>query len=122
MKEDNFEIQDAIGYSFKGLEEVPFIESIIQEFGLASSRYWMRPATEEDWFCKGDFVVTQTKPILINEYDLTYDIPYNKDNIYTVMFVEHLIDTTLESMGLIEKCFELPAYTYKRKRCRKKEE
>lgn len=106
MKEDNFEIQDAIGYSFKGLEEVPFIENIIQEFGLASSRYWMRPATKEDWFCNGDFVVTQTKPILINEYDLTYDIPYNKDNIYTVMFAEFLIDSYIEYIGYLEVCLE----------------
>lgn len=98
-------IQDAIGYSFKGLERYEFIEEIIKEFKLDSNRYWMRLAQEDDcWFTTGDYVVYQTEPTMLEEYDLTYDIPYNENNIEIVMFVEYLIDSMLSYIGYLEGC------------------
>lgn len=99
-------VQDAIGYNFKGLEKFEFIEEIIKEFNLDSNRYWMRPAQEDDWFTTGEFVVSQTKPILLEEYDLTYDIPYDDSNIETVKFAEFLIDSMISYIGYLEGCLQ----------------
>lgn len=108
MTEEEPIVRDAIGYSFKGLEKFTYLEELIEEFGLESERYWMRPATGEDWFTKGDWVILrqQPNPVLLDEYELQYDIPYDDTNIYKVMFLEYLVDTMLEYIGYIEKCLE----------------
>lgn len=101
-------IRDAIGYSFKGLSRFVIIEDIIKELKLESERYWMRPATDEDWFSKGDWVILRQEPnlILVDEYELQYDIPYDDNNIETVMFAEFLIDSYIEYIGYLEACIE----------------
>lgn len=108
MADKDVEIRDAIGYSFKGIDKFTYIEELIDEFGLESERYWMRPATQEDWFVKGDWVILRQppNPILADEYELQYDIPYDDKNIETVMFLEYLVDTMLEYIGYLEKCYE----------------
>lgn len=108
MADNEIEIRDAIGYSFKGLEAFPYLEELIKELGLESERYWMRPSTDEDWFVKGDWVILrqQPNPILLDEYELQYDIPYDDSNINKVMFLEYLVDTMLEYIGYLEKCYE----------------
>ena len=83
-------IQEAIGYSFKGISRFVLIEDIIHELKLESDRYWMRPST----------------PILIDEYDLTYDIPYDDKNISKVKFAEFLIDSYIEYIGYLEACMK----------------
>lgn len=101
---DDIVVQDAIGYSFKGLQCCPIIEEIVKELKLESNRYWMRPVTKDDWYANGDYIVMQSEPILLEEYELTYDIPYT---IYTknkVMFAGYLIDSYLEYIGYLEGC------------------
>lgn len=101
-------IQEAIGYSFKGISRFVLIEDIVHELKLESDRYWMRPSTPEDWFEKGDWIILRQEPdpILIDEYDLTYDIPYNDKNISKVKFAEFLIDSYIEYIGYLEACME----------------
>jgi hypothetical protein len=108
MADKDVEIRDAIGYSFPGLEAFPYIEELIDELGLESERYWMRPATREDCFAKGDWVILrqQPNPVLLDEYELQYDIPYDDSNINKVMFLEYLVDTMLEYIGYLEGCLE----------------
>jgi len=108
MTEEQPIIQEAIGYSFKGLYKFEYLEELINEFHLESNRYWTRPATEEDWFTKGDWVVLREEPnpALIDEYDLTYDIPYTDSTVNKVKFVEYLADTMLEYLGYLEACLE----------------
>jgi hypothetical protein len=108
MAEEEPIIRDAIGYSFPGLEAFPYLEELIKELGLESERYWMRPATREDCFAKGDWVILrqQPNPVLLDEYELQYDIPYDDKNIYQVMFLEYLVDTMLEYIGYLEGCLE----------------
>ena len=104
--DDKPTIQDAIGYSFEGITCVPFIESIIQELGIESNKYWMRPAEIGDWYATGDYVITQTEPKLIEEYELVYDMPYTEQTKNRVLFAGHLIDSMLEYIGYIEGCYE----------------
>lgn len=103
MSEEDI-IQEAIGYSFEGLDVFVLIEDLCNEFKLDYSKYWMRPKRKEDWYCTGDYVIAQKEPILLEEYDLTYDIPYDDKNISKVKFVEFLIDSYIEYIGYIEAC------------------
>lgn len=106
--EDNNEIiiQNAIGYNFKGLTKVTFIEEIARELKLELNKYWMRPAQKSDWFTEGDWVILKQEPnpILLEEYELTYDLPYDDKTEARVKFAEFLIDSTLEYLGYIEDC------------------
>ena len=108
MEDDEVIIQDAIGYNFKGLTHFIFLEEIARELGLEVNKYWMRPSTEEDWFVKGDWVILKQEPnkMLVDEYELTYDMPYNKHNEAKVKFAEFLIDSMLEYIGYLEGCLE----------------
>ena len=108
MEDNEIIIQDAIGYSFQGLDKFTFIEDLAHELNLELNKYWMRPSTEEDWFAKGDWVILKQEPneILIDEYELQYDIPYDKHNEAKVKFAEFLIDSMLEYVGYIEGCLQ----------------
>ena len=107
-EEHDIIMQDAIGYSFKGLPEVRIVEDIIRELNIESNKYWMRPATEQDWFAKGDWIILREtpNPELIDEYELQYDMPYDKTNESVVKFAEYLIDSYLEYISYIEGCLE----------------
>lgn len=106
MTEEEPIIQDAIGYTFKGMDRFVIIEDIISELNLDSERYWMKPAINSEWFVSGDWIILRDKPAdsIIDEYDLQYDIPYNDNNIDTVMFAEFLIDSYIEYIGYLEGC------------------
>lgn len=99
-------VQNAIGYNFKGLTHFIFLEEVARELRLEVNKYWMRPSTEEDWFSHGDWVILQQEPnpILLDEYELTYDLPYDKRSEAKVKFAEFLIDSMLEYIGYLEGC------------------
>lgn len=107
-EEHDVTIQDAIGYSFKGLSDVRIIEDIINELHIESDKYWMRPATDEDWFPEGDWIISRDtpNPELIDEYELQYNTPYDETNESIVKFAEYLIDSYLEYIGYLEACLE----------------
>ena len=108
MEDNEIIVQDAIGYSFKGLTTFTFIEEVANELRLEVNKYWMRPAVPEDWFVKGDWVILKQEPneILLDEYELQYDIPYNQTNEAKVKFAEYLIDSMVEYIGYLEACIE----------------
>ena len=102
-------VQNAIGYNFKSMVRVVFLEEITKELKLEVNKYWMRPSTEEDWFSHGDWVILEQEPnpILLDEYELTYDILYTKDTEAKVKFAEFLIDSYLEYIGYLEGCLKV---------------
>lgn len=100
------ETRESIEYVFDSLEAVPYVEEVIRELHLGACKYWSRPVTREDWFATGDLVITKQLPILLEEYDLNYDIPINKDNKYLVGFAEYLIDSMLAYIGYLEGCLK----------------
>lgn len=107
-EQDEIIIQDAIGYSFKGIARFQIIEELAREFKLECNKYWMRPSTDEDWFAKGDWIILREEPnpVLVDEYELQYDMPYDDTTAPKVKFAEFLIDSYLEYIGYLEACME----------------
>ena len=107
--DDEIIVQNAIGYNFKGMTRVVFLEEITKELRLEVNKYWMRPSTDEDWFAHGDWIILEQEPnpILLDEYELTYDLPYDDRSEAKVKFAEYLIDSTLEYIGYLEGCLKV---------------
>lgn len=107
-EQDDITIQNAIGYSFKGMVKFQIIEELVKELNLECNKYWMRPSTDEDWFVKGDWVILREEPnpILLDEYELQYDLPYDDTTASITKFAEFLIDSYLEYIGYLEGCLK----------------
>lgn len=101
-------IYDTIDYLTDGeVDHIVFLEDICREFNIDVEKYWIRDATKEDWFAQGDYVITRTKPILIEEYQHGYSLLINSTNKNLVLFADSIISTLIENWGYLEACYNI---------------
>lgn len=96
---------DRAEFYFKGIENFPYIEELLNEFHIKYSKVWRRPTGKYDWYVDGDWVIVKTCPIeeLINQYELVYVVPYG-DKANTVKFLQYLSDTHIANTAFLEGC------------------
>lgn len=103
MKEDD--IQNTIDYTTKGeFDAVIFIEDICRELNVEYEKFWIREADEDDWVTTNGFVISQSKPLLAENFELVYSLLIKKDNEKLVRFADNIIFSLKENWGYLEGC------------------